>query len=106
MGKTIPSESTRTSFPRARMHLHMGTDALSQPLTLPRQRWLVLGLLLLFVLLSIQYYFKVDDEKRSAILRWRPQLQQLYEVNIYERFTYPNPPIMALLLKPLIELPP
>src|SRR5207248_150068 len=27
-------------------------------------------------------------------------------VNIYERFTYPNPPIMALLLTPIAWLPP
>jgi hypothetical protein len=71
-----------------------------------RQRWLVLALLLTFIILSIQYAGKVEDEHRSAILRWRPQIQQLHDVNIYERYAYPNPPIMALLLEPLIELPP
>ena len=46
-------------------------------------------------------------QDRSAILRWREQLLQLDSgENIYERFTYPNPPIMALMLRPLAELPP
>src|SRR5581483_40368 len=44
---------------------------------------------------------------RSAILRWQPQLRGLEEgVNIAERYNYPNPPIMALLLFPLAKLPP
>ncbi len=77
-----------------------------QPLAFHKERWLLCGLMLLFVAVSVQYYFKIDDAQRSAILRWRPQIQQLYDVNIYERFTYPNPPIMALLLKPVIELSP
>jgi hypothetical protein len=84
----------------------MATGLFTQPLAPSRQRGLVLSLLLLFAALSLQYLHKVGDEKRSAILRWKPQIHQLPAVNIYERFTYPNPPIMALLLKPLIELPP
>src|SRR5206468_3376542 len=43
-----------------------------------RERWFVAGLLLVFVLLSVQYSFKVreDDHRdnRSAILRWRDQI--------------------------------
>jgi hypothetical protein len=84
----------------------MGTGTLADFPALARSRWLLLGLLLLFGLLSVQYGFKVEDEHRSAILRWRPQIQQIYDVNIYQRFAYPNPPIMALLLKPLVALPP
>jgi hypothetical protein len=84
----------------------MGTGRLTDLPALSRQRWLVTGLLLLFVLVSVQYSIKVEDEHRSAILRWRPQIQQIDDVNIYQRFAYPNPPIMALLLKPLVELPP
>ena len=67
--------------------------------------WL-LGLVLLLGLLSVQYYFKVEDDHRSAILRWRPQILQLADADIYKHFSYPNPPIMALLLRPLVELPP
>jgi hypothetical protein len=76
----------------------------------PRQFALFLTLLILAV--SLQYTFKVLDlrngkQDRSAILRWREQLLQLDSgENIYERFTYPNPPIMALMLRPLAELPP
>jgi hypothetical protein len=84
----------------------MGTVAFTDLPTLSRQRWLLAGLLVLFGLLSVQYGIKVEDEHRSAILRWRPQIQQIDDVNIYQRYTYPNPPIMALLLKPLLTLPP
>jgi hypothetical protein len=72
-----------------------------------RQRWLLVSLGLFFAILSVQYTFKVKDDGRSAFLRWRPQLLDLGEgVNIYERHNYPNPPIMALLLAPLAQLPP
>jgi alpha-1,2-mannosyltransferase len=76
----------------------------------PRQVALFLTLLIFAV--SLQYTFKVLDlrngkQDRSAILRWREQLLQLDSgENIYERFTYPNPPIMALMLRPLADLPP
>jgi hypothetical protein len=57
------------------------------------------------VILSVQYSFKALDE-RSAILRWRPQILELDRVNIFEKYAYPNPPIMALLLRPLTRLSP
>ena len=85
------------------------TPSLPAPPRASRQRWFVLGLLLLFVGLSVQYTFKVLDPRgtRSAIVRWREQLLSLDEgETIYERYNYPNPPIMALLLNPLAELPP
>jgi hypothetical protein len=84
----------------------MSAGTLTQSLAPSHQRWWNLGLAAIFIILSIQYSYKVGDEHRSAILRWRPQLQQLYDINIYERYSYPNPPIMALVLKPLVELPP
>jgi hypothetical protein len=84
----------------------MDVSCLTASHTPSRERWLLAGLLVVFGLVSVQYYLKIDDEQRSAILRWRPQIQQLDEVNIYEQFTYPNPPIMALLLRPLTALPP
>ena len=76
------------------------------------QRTFVLGLLLFFAAVSLQYTFKTLElrhgkQDRSAILRWREQLLDLDSgENIYQRYTYPNPPIMALLLRPLAELPP
>jgi hypothetical protein len=69
------------------------------------QRWFVAGLLAFFVLLSIQYSYKAVAG-RSAFLRWRSQIEQLDDVDIYQRFKYPNPPIMALLLEWLVRLPP
>ena len=76
------------------------------------ERWFLVGLLALFAAVSVQYTFKVlkprqGETTRSAIVRWREQLLQLDAgENIYERFTYPNPPIMALMLRPIAELPP
>jgi hypothetical protein len=70
-----------------------------------RQRWFVAGLLLFFFLLSIQYSYKALAG-RSAFLRWRTQIERLDDVDIYQRFKYPNPPIMALLLEWLVLLPP
>jgi alpha-1,2-mannosyltransferase len=74
------------------------------------QRWFVGGLLFFFVALSVQYTLKVHDEERSnrsAILRWRDQILELDNgTDIWDRFVYPNPPIMVLLLSPLAHLPP
>src|SRR5262245_3440375 len=71
-----------------------------------RQRWFLVGLLALFALLSVQYTFKVM-ENRSALIRWSTQIQDIDEgQNIYARYNYPNPPIMALLLRPVVALPP
>lgn len=72
-----------------------------------RQRWFVAALLLSFVGLSIHYNFKVTyKENASAFLRWREQLLALENgVDIYQVHTYPNPPIMALILLPLAHLP-
>ncbi|HYV38143.1 MAG TPA: glycosyltransferase family 87 protein [Gemmataceae bacterium] len=75
-----------------------------------REHWFVLALIAFFAALSVQYSFKVSDERRenrSAFLRWRDQIQDLDAgVNIWERHNYPNPPIMVVLLKPLVLLPP
>jgi alpha-1,2-mannosyltransferase len=69
-------------------------------------RWFWAGLLLLFVALGVKYSSKVS-ERRSAILRWRPQVLRLADgVDLSARFNYPNPPIMAVLLYPLMRLPP
>jgi hypothetical protein len=70
------------------------------------QRWFVVGLLVLFMALSVQYTIKALQD-RSAFVRWRIQLMQLDgPANIYDRYVYPNPPIMALVLKPLADIEP
>lgn len=85
------------------------TSSLPQTSSPAPQRWFVAGLLVLFVALSIQYTFKVLDTRwpRSAIVRWREQILALdRSENIYDTYIYPNPPIMALILKPFVSLPP
>ncbi len=65
------------------------------------ERHLFLGLLLYFVLLSVQCGYKAA-QGGSAILRWREQLAGLQEgEDIFEKHAYPNPPIMAILLAPV-----
>jgi alpha-1,2-mannosyltransferase len=83
-------------------------DAPSVALLRPaRPRWLLLGLALFFAVLSVQYALKVRDDRRSAFVRWRPQILDLDAgINIYERHNHPNPPLMPLLLLPLAWLPP
>ncbi len=67
--------------------------------------WLALGLALFFVALSIPYAFKASHNG-SAFQRWQPQISALGDgVDIAQRYNYPNPPIMALLLYPLARLP-
>ncbi len=76
------------------------------------QRWFLAGLGLLFLVTSFAYDAKVQKPRngettRSAIVRWQNQLLSLDSgENIYELHTYPNPPIMAIMLRPLAELPP
>src|SRR5262249_15427384 len=74
-----------------------------------RQRWFVLGLVLFFVVVSAIYAEKILDserDNRSAFLRWRTQVQDLDDgVNIWDKYVYPNPPIMVLLLQPFFALP-
>lgn len=69
------------------------------------RRWLLPAVLIVFAAVSVQYAFKALRH-RSAFVRWREQILQLETGHIYERYNYPNPPIMALILRPLAELPP
>jgi hypothetical protein len=63
---------------------------------------------------SVKYAIKVskpgDDGElsRSAFLRWRPLIHDLFAGhNVYIGVNeYPNPPIMAVVLKPFANLPP
>ena len=75
-----------------------------------RQRWFLVGLSLFFIIINIQYVVKIarsDRESRSAFVRWSSQIVELGSgVDIWARHNYPNPPIMALILEPLVQLPP
>src|SRR5262245_63856871 len=83
----------------------MASSATPDALSTFRQRWFPIALTVLVLFLSVQYAVKASAN-RSAILRWREQLHQLGSEDIYQRYVYPNPPIMALLLEPLAQLPP
>jgi hypothetical protein len=89
--------------------LIMSTGRVDRTFASP-QRWFLAALVIFFVVLSIQYSCKVLDLRsanRSAILRWREQILDLAQgTDIYLRYNYPNPPIMALLLYPLTQLSP
>jgi hypothetical protein len=83
----------------------MRTVSLRSSFASSGSRWFVLALVLFFVALSVQYGWKALHN-RSAIQRWQPQISDLQNgVDISERYHYPNPPIMALLLYPLARLP-
>ena len=68
----------------------------------------MLALMVLFFAVSIQYTLKVSRSRNgtaSAINRWANQLLDMDSgVNIHEKHTYPNPPIMALMLMPFAKL--
>ncbi|MBV9125357.1 MAG: hypothetical protein JO112_18535, partial [Planctomycetes bacterium] len=84
----------------------MSMGAVSKPLSWSGKRWLVLGLVLLCILLSIQYTLKTSGAPdRSAFNRWLRQLRVMGQEDIWHDFNYPNPPIMALFLKGLAALP-
>lgn len=76
---------------------------------------LCLGLFLLLLIgFSVKHLGKVSKIRpdhssmdRSALLRWMPQLREMEKgVNIAAAYEYPNPPIMALFLLPLVHLNP
>jgi hypothetical protein len=84
----------------------MSTGSFRHILSGSWQRWFVLGLLLFFIALSIAYGAKVVRDK-SAIVRWYNQLQHVDDgENPWHQYNYPNPPIMAVLLRPLLALSP
>ncbi len=74
------------------------------------QRWIGLALVLFFTVIYAQYALKMTHSEsgmRSAFLRWRTQLEDLDTgINVWDKYAYPNPPIMALILKPFLQLPP
>jgi hypothetical protein len=90
--------------PISRKDAEAMTASLSVPSALG-QRWLLLALAIVFIGFSIPYAHKAGDH-RSAFVRWQSQVVQIEQgVDIHQRFNYPNPPIMALVLFPLAKLP-
>jgi alpha-1,2-mannosyltransferase len=80
--------------------------------------WFRLGffglLAIVLVVMNLQYVAKVtkpgDSRQltRSAFLRWRAMIREVFDgVNVYTGLNeYPNPPVMAIVLRPFAELPP
>ncbi len=74
----------------------------------------VLALAALVVGMSVKYAAKAskpgDDgrQTRSAFLRWRAMIHEAFAgTNVYVGVhEYPNPPVMAVVLKPFADLPP
>lgn len=73
------------------------------------------GVLIALVLAAtvVTYLHKIEQPSRdgtytkSAFLRWRGQIEDLDRgTDIYAAYNYPNPPIMALILRPFVALPP
>jgi alpha-1,2-mannosyltransferase len=80
-----------------------------------RARLMFLAVLaLVVVLMSVKYAVKISKpgdkgtQSRSAFLRWRDMINGVFRgENIYVGVNeYPNPPIMAVLLRPFAALPP
>jgi hypothetical protein len=77
------------------------TDSLPRP----GPRWLYPALFLFLAALAVPYSRKALDN-RSAFVRWQSQVVQIQDrVDIAQRYNYPNPPIMAVVLFPLAQLP-
>ena len=94
-----------------------------RPVSLPRCargtsgrfRVVFLGLLaIVLVVTSVKYAAKVakpgdtGQQSRSAFLRWRTMILDVFTgTNVYVgKNEYPNPPVMAIILRPFAELPP
>lgn len=75
-----------------------------------RARWALLACMSVVLLIgAAAYYGKITSEKRSnrsAIQRWQPQILGLEQgEDISQKYAYPNPPVMSVLLLPLAKLP-
>jgi alpha-1,2-mannosyltransferase len=71
--------------------------------------WIYAGLCLFFAVIFVQYSAKIhaaDRANLSAYLRWTPLVRQLPEVNIWRTTNWPNSPMMAMILKPFMDVEP
>jgi alpha-1,2-mannosyltransferase len=68
------------------------------------------GLCVFFAIINLQHYFKIanaDRPSQTAYLRWLPQIRELDKgVNIWQKYNWPNTPLMAVILKPFMNLDP
>jgi hypothetical protein len=72
-----------------------------------RIRRLVRILALLGLVVAGVFYADKAADDRSAFIRWRPQVLRFGRgENIFDTMAFPNPPIMAICLYPLMVLPP
>lgn len=83
----------------------MVADVIDRALPSTRQRLFILAVFLPIAALSVQYTIKAGQHGKGALDRWREQIKELEEVDIYKQFAYPNPPIMAMILEPFVLLP-
>ncbi len=59
------------------------------------------------IVIAAAFYYPKAADNRSAFVRWRPQVLKFWEgVNIYDKYYFPNPPILPITLGPLMVLPP
>ncbi|HEV3163143.1 MAG TPA: glycosyltransferase family 87 protein, partial [Isosphaeraceae bacterium] len=69
-----------------------------------RANWVIWSVLML---VALAFYVDKAAADRSAFVRWRHQVLQLWQgENIYNEMMFPNPPIMPITLYPLMILPP
>lgn len=75
------------------------------PFATNARNWVYLGLAMVLLAVGAQYVVK-SGEDRSAFNRWRRQVQDLVRgEDVYLKYTYPNAPMMGLILYPLSLLP-
>ena len=99
------------SSPLARLHATVSAGLTPPP---RRRAAFLLALAVLVVGMSLKYAAKTAKpgdggaQTRSAFLRWRGMINDLFAgANIYVGVhEYPNPPVMAIILRPFAALPP
>src|SRR4051794_3780450 len=109
-----PSRTRRVGERIARGRLDQCKEGymIAQDVTRPRggNGWIVAGLCIFFAIINVQYFFKIIKSERStqsAFQRWRPQVLELdQEVNIWKKYNWPNTPVMAVILKPFMNVDP
>jgi alpha-1,2-mannosyltransferase len=75
------------------------------------QWWIAAGLGFFFLAIGIQHSLRIKNSDRpdskSAFLRWLPQFRELNGgVDIWQKYNWPNSPVMAILLEPFMLVDP
>lgn len=73
--------------------------------------WVLAGLCVFFVLIGVQHGLKIANSERAssqtAYLRWTPLVRELNQnIDIWQKWNWPNPPMMAMILKPFMDIDP